>query len=86
MAEDGAIHLAVSDAILGKIERGLRYDKCGWPDEEIHKAIRQITSFTEHVEPKRRIDAVKEDPTDNRILECAQEGVHTTWLPATSIY
>ena len=69
MAEDGAIHLAV--AILDEIERVLRRDKFGWPEEEIDKAIRQITRFTEHVEPKQRIDAVKEDPTDNRILECA---------------
>ena len=30
----------------------------------------KFTRFTEHVEPKQRIDAVK-DPTDNRILECA---------------
>ena len=71
MAEDGAIHLAVSDAILDEVERVLRRDKFGWPKEEIDKAIRQITRFTEHVEPKQRIDAVKEDPTDNRILECA---------------
>jgi putative PIN family toxin of toxin-antitoxin system len=71
MAEDGAIHLAVSDAILDEVERVLRRDKFGWPEEEIDKAIRQITRFTEHVEPKQRIDAVKEDPTDNRILECA---------------
>ena len=35
------------------------------------RSIRQITRFTEHVEPKQRIDAVIEDPTDNRILECA---------------
>ncbi len=71
MAEDGAIHLAVSDAILDEVERVLRRDKFGWPEGEIDKAIRQITRFTEHVEPKQRIDAVKEDPTDNRILECA---------------
>ena len=71
MAEDGAIHLAVSDAILDEVERVLRRDKFGWPKEEIDKAIRQITRFTEHVEPKQRIDGVKEDPTDNRILECA---------------
>jgi len=34
MAEDGAIHLAVSDAILDEVERVLRRDKFGWPDEE----------------------------------------------------
>jgi len=68
MAEDGAIHLAVSDAILDEVERVLKRDKSGWPNEEIDKAIRQITRFTEHVEPTQRIE---EDPTDNRILECA---------------
>lgn len=68
MAEDGVIHLAVSDAILDEVERVLRRDKFGWPDEEIDKPIKQITRFTEHVEPKQRIDAIKEDPTDNRIL------------------
>jgi hypothetical protein len=46
MAEDGAIHLAVSDAILDEVERVLRRDKFGWPEEEIDKAIRQITRFT----------------------------------------
>ena len=32
MAEDGAIHLAVSDAILDEVERVLRRDKFGWPE------------------------------------------------------
>ena len=48
MAEDGAIHLAVSDAILDEVERVLRHDKFGWPEDEFDKAIRQITRFTEH--------------------------------------
>jgi hypothetical protein len=43
MAEDGASHLAVSDAILDEVERVLRRDKFGWAEEEIDKAIRQIT-------------------------------------------
>jgi uncharacterized protein len=70
MAEDGAIHLAVSDAILDEVERVLRRDKFGWPEEQIDKAIRQIARFTEHVEPKQRIDAVKEDPTGLRAFSC----------------
>ena len=27
--------------------------------------------FTKQVEPTQRIDAITEDPSDNRILECA---------------
>ncbi len=31
MAEAGAIHLAVSDAILKEVERVLKREKFGWP-------------------------------------------------------
>ena len=62
MAEDGAIHLAVSDAILDEVERVLRRDKFGWPEVEIDKAVRQITRFTEHVEPKQRIECRQRRP------------------------
>jgi uncharacterized protein len=71
MAADGAIDLAVSDAILDEVEEVLRRDKFSWPEEEIDKAIRYISHFAKHVEPTQRIDVVKEDPTDNRIIECA---------------
>ena len=71
MAEEGQIHLAVSDDILEEIDRVLRREKFGWPDAEILRALTQISRFTEHVEPKQRIDVITEDPTDNRILECA---------------
>jgi uncharacterized protein len=71
LAESGAIHLAVSDDILDEVTRVLRREKFGWPEEEIDRALAQISRFAEHVEPKQRIDAITEDPTDNRIIECA---------------
>jgi putative PIN family toxin of toxin-antitoxin system len=71
MAAEGAIRLAVSDNILNEVERVLRRPKFGWSQERIDAAVRQISGFAEHVEPKQRIDIVKEDPTDNRIIECA---------------
>jgi uncharacterized protein len=71
LAESGAILLAVSDEILDEVTRVLRREKFGWPEVEIDRAVTQITRFTEHVESKQRIDAIAEDPTDDRILECA---------------
>ena len=71
MAEDGVIQLAISDAILDEVARVLRREKFGWSEEEIRKALSQISRFSEHVDPKQRIDIIAEDPTDNRILECA---------------
>jgi putative PIN family toxin of toxin-antitoxin system len=74
MAEEGQIHLSISDDIINEIDEVLRRPKFGWPAEEIHRALRAITRFTEHVEPKQRIDVVKDDPDDDRVLECAVAG------------
>jgi len=71
VAEEGKIRLAISDDITKEIGRVLRREKFGWPNEEIDRALRAISYFTEHVEPTQRIDAITEDETDNRILECA---------------
>jgi putative PIN family toxin of toxin-antitoxin system len=74
MAEEGLIHLSVSDDILNEIEEVLQRPKFGWPEAEIEHALKQISRFCEHVEPKQRVDVVKDDPDDNRILECAIAG------------
>lgn len=71
MAEAGEIRLSVSDDILTEVERVLQRPKFGWTRKQIDDAIREFLTFTEHVEPKQRIDVVKDDPTDNRILDYA---------------
>jgi putative PIN family toxin of toxin-antitoxin system len=71
MAKEGAIRLAVSDDIFGEVARVLRRPKFGWSHNRVARALSQISGFAEHVEPKQRVDVVREDPTDNRILECA---------------
>ena len=49
-------------------------DKFAWTDEAIKPARARIADFTEKVHPQRAIDVAKEDPSDNRILECAEAG------------
>lgn len=71
MAEEGQIQLCISDDILQETARVLRRPKFGWPEEEIRQAIDQLLCFAEYVEPSNRVDVITEDPTDNRILECA---------------
>ncbi len=70
LARSGAIELAISDAIMAEIKRVLRL-KFKWPDEDIEAIEKQIASFTRHVTPHEAVDVIKEDPSDNRILECA---------------
>jgi predicted nucleic acid-binding protein len=59
-----------TDAILDEVA----CEKFGWPGEEIKPAIEQTSRFADHVEPTQQIDVVMEDPTDNRIIECAVVG------------
>jgi len=80
LAEAGKIRLAVSDDILNEVKRVLLRPKFGWSQDRVDAAIRQIAGFAEHVEPAQRIDIVVDDPTDNRILECAFASVRITSL------
>jgi putative PIN family toxin of toxin-antitoxin system len=73
LARTGIIELTISDDILGEVTRVLR-DKFGWSREALSMAQARIADFTVRVAPARKLDAVREDPADNRILECAVEG------------
>jgi predicted nucleic acid-binding protein len=44
---------------------------CWQPPEEIDQARRQIEQFAQKVTPEVLLEAVKTDPDDDRILECA---------------
>lgn len=72
LARDGKIHLVISEDILIEVSRVLS-EKFGWPPQAVSLARKHIGDFAENVTPTQRIDIVKDDPSDNRILECAQE-------------
>jgi len=71
MAEAGEIRLAISDDILNEVERVLQRPKFGWTRDQVDDALRGLLLITEHVRPTQRIEVVNDDPTDNRIIECA---------------
>jgi putative PIN family toxin of toxin-antitoxin system len=71
-ARAGVFRLAVSDALLEEVHRILR-DKFCWPPEDLTEAATDLADFTVHVSPTQTINAVPEDPDDNRVLECAVE-------------
>jgi len=70
---DGKIDLLTSTHILDETERKLR-DKFGIPDADNAIAIGALINHAEMVYPKQVISAVKDDPSDNRIIECAIAG------------
>ncbi|MGE5446374.1 MAG: putative toxin-antitoxin system toxin component, PIN family [Ignavibacteriales bacterium] len=66
------ILIFISPSILKEI-REVLIRKFRWSTKDAQEAITGIGDFTELVHPKERIDLIKDDEPDNRILECAME-------------
>ncbi len=72
MARAGEIQIDTSEAILKEIGRVLR-EKLLWDGYRIADTFQKLRQFTNVVTPTQTLDVIKEDPPDNRILECAVE-------------
>ena len=72
MAETGEIRVDISEQIVTEILRVLR-EKFGWDGYRINQLRQTLSRIANHVAPKETLDVIKEDPPDNRILECAVE-------------
>lgn len=72
LAREGKIRLFCSKSILLELAKKLK-EKFLWEDEDIKEVILGISEFAQIVEPKIKIDIIKQDPPDNRILEAALE-------------
>ena len=70
MADAGEIDLAVSEAIIAEVLHVLR-DNFHWSDEGLAEAQYQMNTTARKVVPAETVDVIREDPADNRILECA---------------
>jgi uncharacterized protein len=70
MAQDGQIELALSDEILDETLRILR-DKFHRSPEYLLDAEARLRAVTVHVDPTERLDVVKADQSDDKIVECA---------------
>lgn len=78
LAADGDIRLAFSNDILEEIVETLRR-KFRWPEDSVFEARETLLTITEPVVPAMILDVVKDDPDDNRILECAQSA-HSEYI------
>lgn len=50
------------------LERDFKYDK-----SEANSIIDKILFFTELIEPKQKSNIIKDDPDDNKVIDCAVE-------------
>jgi putative PIN family toxin of toxin-antitoxin system len=70
MADAGEISIVISQPIIEEVLRVLR-EKLQWSDEALIEVRLQMEGMARKVTPTEEVDDVREDPADNRILECA---------------
>jgi uncharacterized protein len=69
----GSIQCFLSEPILRELTEVLQRPKFGVPYEVCQQIVQELYAICEVVDPASRIDIVRSDPDDNRILECALE-------------
>jgi putative PIN family toxin of toxin-antitoxin system len=78
LVREDKVRLVLSDAILSEIAGVLLYPKIqkrhGRSPEFIAEFMRRLCSVAILTEGKLKIEEIKDDPSDNKYLECAVEG------------
>ena len=65
--------LLVSPALLRELAEVLRMD-LAWPESEIIAQLKLMVRVATIVEPNFTLEVIREDPDDDRIVECAVAG------------
>ncbi len=73
LVRESRLELLVSSSILLELGRILR-NKFKFPRREVLYALSEIRRIATVVAPKTKVNIVKDDDADNRILECAVDG------------
>ncbi|MBI4607926.1 MAG: putative toxin-antitoxin system toxin component, PIN family [Candidatus Rokubacteria bacterium] len=74
----GAFVLLISADLLEEIRRVLTYPRLrALPPARVREVLALLPLIAQMVEPEGRISVVRQDPADNRVLECALAGEAT---------
>ncbi len=70
-AISGAIQISVSEDLVRELQDVLQRPQFGLSIQFVHNAVAELTSLAEWVAPKKHLHLIKEDPSDDRVLDCA---------------
>ena len=69
-ATEGEFEIFTSQAIIDETLRVLR-EKFNASEQELSNALEIIAGTATKIDPKVRLNVVKDDPDDNKVVECA---------------
>lgn len=71
----GKYLLVESPGLLKEFAAVMGRPKFGFiPEEQKKELVTRLINYCEIVEPTKKINIIKSDPSDNKVLECALEG------------
>ncbi len=73
-AVNGEIELIISEEQFNELSDALDYPKFEFTEEQKDRFKALVLAVATLVKPVEKIDAIKQDPDDNMILECAVAG------------
>jgi len=73
LTETGKITVFVSEEILEEVMRVIGRSKFGLTVQEREETMSRLLNLSTVIKPTKKIQVVKEDPTDNKFIECAAE-------------
>ena len=74
LAKTGKIKLILSPEILIEFKEVISRPKFNFSQEQIINVLKQIISICNLTIPTTKLSIIKEDPNDNKVLECAKAG------------
>ncbi len=77
---EGKCAFVISAPIIDEVISKLR-GKFNLPDDKIETLVDILLAFSTLVEPKVRLNVVRADASDNKIIECAVEEKRSTSYP-----
>lgn len=75
----GSLKLVTSPPLMNELRRVLLYPKFEFTESEIERFLLDIESHGTIVRPDIELGVITDDPTDDRILECAVAG-RAEWI------
>jgi len=69
----GRFTMAISVEMLAEFQGVLEGKKFRYPSDIVRTIVHELLAVSELVRPRMKVEQIKADPADNRILECALE-------------
>ncbi len=71
LARQGKFTAITSEFILGEVRKALVED-LDFTEEQAERKVDKIRRFSKVVRPREKIEVIRDDPSDNKILACAR--------------